>query len=88
MAGPPPLALDLHQRPSDAEGRDAIETWLRALPVVITEADGEALDVDGTGDFAYVRGTYAMSMKVPNVAQPARQDGKFLQIYVRQHDGA
>jgi uncharacterized protein (TIGR02246 family) len=70
-----------------AEGRGAIETWLKALPVVITEADGEALEVDGTGDLAYVRGTYAMSMKVPSVAQPVRQDGKFLQIYARQPDG-
>jgi ketosteroid isomerase-like protein len=58
----------------------------RALPVVITEADGEALEVDGTGHLAYVRGTYAMSMKVPSVAQPVRQEGKLLQIYARQQD--
>ncbi|MEQ1867393.1 MAG: nuclear transport factor 2 family protein, partial [Micropepsaceae bacterium] len=69
------------------EGRGAIETWLKALPVVITEMDGEALEVDGTGDRAYVRGTYAMSMKVPRVTQPVRQDGKLLQIYARQQDG-
>jgi uncharacterized protein (TIGR02246 family) len=69
------------------EGRGAIETWLKALPVVITEADGEALEVEGTGDLAYVRGTYAMSMKVPSVTQPVRQEGKFLQIYARQQDG-
>jgi uncharacterized protein (TIGR02246 family) len=69
------------------EGRGAIETWLKALPVVITDADGEALEVDGTGDLAYVRGTYAMSMEVPSVAQPVRQEGKLLQIYARQQDG-
>jgi ketosteroid isomerase-like protein len=69
------------------EGRGAIETWLKALPVVITEADGEALEVDGAGNLAYVRGTYAMSMEVPGVAQPVRQEGKFLQIYTRQQDG-
>jgi uncharacterized protein (TIGR02246 family) len=69
------------------EGRGAIETWLKALPVVITEADGEALEVDGTGDLAYVRGVYAIGMAVPSVAQPVRQEGKLLQIYARQEDG-
>lgn len=69
------------------EGRGAVETWLKALPVVITDADGEVLEVAGTGDLAYVRGTYAMSMTVPNVTQPVRQEGKLLQIYARQPDG-
>ena len=64
-----------------------IETWLKALPVVIAEADGEALEVDGTGDVAYVRGTYAMSMEAPSVTQPVRQEGKLLQIDARQQDG-
>jgi uncharacterized protein (TIGR02246 family) len=70
-----------------AEGRGAIESWLKALPVVITEADGVALEVAGTGDLAYVRGTYSLSMEVPGVTQPVRQDGKLLQIYTRQQDG-
>jgi ketosteroid isomerase-like protein len=69
------------------EGRGAIETWLSALPVVITEAEGEALEVDGAGGFAYIRGTYAMSMEVPGVPQPVQQEGKLLQIYTRQQDG-
>ena len=69
------------------EGRGAIEAWLKALPVVITEADGEALEVGWAGGLAYVRGTYAMSMTVPSVAQPVRQEGKFLEIYARQQDG-
>ena len=69
------------------EGRPAIETWLKALPVVITEANGEALEVDGRGDLAYVRGIYAMNVSVPSVPQPVRQEGKLLQIYARQQDG-
>jgi uncharacterized protein (TIGR02246 family) len=68
------------------EGRGAIETWLRALPVAVTQAEGNAVEVDGTGDLAYVRGTYAMTMQVPGVRQPVRQGGKFLQIYTRQPD--
>jgi ketosteroid isomerase-like protein len=46
-----------------------------------------ALEVAGTGDLAYVRGTYSLSMEVPGVTQPVRQDGKLLQIYARQQDG-
>jgi uncharacterized protein (TIGR02246 family) len=69
------------------EGRNAIEAWLKALPVVISEADGVALEVDGTGDLAYVRGTYTLIMEAPGVPQPIRQEGKFLQIYRRQEDG-
>jgi hypothetical protein len=64
-----------------------LENWLKALPVVITEAEGQALEVDGTGPLAYVRGTYTMSLQVPSVTQPVRQEGKFLQIYGRQQDG-
>jgi uncharacterized protein (TIGR02246 family) len=69
------------------EGRSGIEAWLKALPVVITEADGETSEIDGAGEFAYVRGTYAMAMTVPGVAEPIGQQGKFLQIYVRQQNG-
>ena len=69
------------------EGRGAMEIWLKALPVVITEADGEALEVEVSRDFAYVRGTYAMSMAAPGGAERVRQEGKLLQIYARQQDG-
>ncbi|MGE3343789.1 MAG: SgcJ/EcaC family oxidoreductase [Vicinamibacterales bacterium] len=75
--------------PSSAtvEGRAAIETWLKALPVVITEADGNPVEVIGTGDLAYVRGTYAIGMKLPGVTDPVLQEGKLLQIYRRQQNG-
>jgi ketosteroid isomerase-like protein len=69
------------------ERRSGIEAWLRALPVVITDADGETLEVDGAGDFAYIRGSYALAMEMRGVAQPVRQEGKLLQIYTRQQDG-
>jgi uncharacterized protein (TIGR02246 family) len=80
-------AVILPPNSATVEGRGAIETWLRALPVVIAEAHGEALEVDGNRDLAYVRGTYAMSMQVPGGTQPVRQEGKLLQIYLRQPDG-
>jgi uncharacterized protein (TIGR02246 family) len=80
-------AVIMSPNSATVEGRSAIEAWLRALPVVIADADGEALEVNGAADFAYIRGTYALAMEMPGVAQPLRQEGKLLQIYTRQQDG-
>ena len=70
------------------EGRAAIESWLAMLPVKITEAQGTALEVEGTGNIAYVRGTYSMSLQVPGLPDPIAQQGKLLQIYARQPAGS
>jgi uncharacterized protein (TIGR02246 family) len=69
------------------EGRGAIGAWLKALPVVIADADGEIVEVDGAGRLAYARGAYVMTMQVPGAAPPIRQEGKLLHIYARQQDG-
>jgi uncharacterized protein (TIGR02246 family) len=69
------------------EGRAAIESWLAMLPV-ITGAEGTALEVEGAGNVAYVRGTYSMSLEIPALPEPLPQKGKLLQIYARQPDGS
>jgi len=69
------------------EGRGAIEAWLEMLPV-ITDAEGAALEVQGTGSLAYLRGTYSMNLVIPGVREAVSQRGKFLQIYARQTDGS
>lgn len=69
-------------------GRAAIESWLAMLPVRITDAVGTALEVEGAGDVAYVRGTYSMSLQVPGVPESVPQRGKLLQIYARQSGGS
>ena len=70
------------------EGRVAIESWLAMLPVTITDAEGTALEVEGAGSVAYVRGTYSMSLQIPGLPEPVPQQGKLLQIYARQPDGS
>ena len=70
------------------DGRAAIESWLAMLPVKISNAEGTALEVEGAGTVAYVRGTYLMSLQIPDVPQSVPQQGKFLQIYARQPDGS
>ena len=70
------------------DGRAAIESWLAMLPVKITDAEGTALEVEGAGSVAYVRGTYSMSLQIPGVPESVPQQGKLLQIYARQPDGS
>lgn len=70
------------------EGRAAIESWLAMLPVKIMDAEGTALEVEGAGSLAYVRGTYSMSLQVPGLPEPVPQRGKLLQIYARQPAGS
>ena len=70
------------------EGRGALESWLAILPVKITNAEGTALEVEGAGSVAYIRGTYSMSLQIPSVPESVPQQGKLLQIYARQPDGS
>ena len=70
------------------EGRAAIESWLAMLPVKITDAEGTALEVEGAGNVAYVRGTYSMSLQIPGLPESIPQQGKLLQIYARQPAGS
>jgi uncharacterized protein (TIGR02246 family) len=70
------------------EGRAAIESWIAMLPVRITDAKGTALEVDGSGGVAYVRGTYSMSLQIPGLPGTIPQQGKLLQIYARQPTGS
>ena len=73
---------------SVVEGRAAIESWLAMLPVKITDAEGTALDVEGAGTVAYVRGTYSMNLQIPGLQELVPQKGKLLQIYARQPAGS
>jgi len=69
------------------QGRSAIQSWLATLPR-ITDAQGIALEVEGAGGMAYVRGTYSMRLTIPGVPAPISQEGKLLQIYARQPTGS
>lgn len=71
------------------EGRRAIGDFLSALPAferfeLTTEA------IEGSGDLAYVRGSYLMSfLAVPgDTASLVTERGKFVEIRERQEDGS
>ena len=67
------------------KGRAAIQTWMSSFPPV-SAFSLTTEDVDGAGDIAYVRGTYAMSFTPPG-APTVNDHGKFLEIHKRQTDG-
>ncbi len=73
----PPNAETLH-------GRAAIEGFLAAFPAM-TEFTITVVTVEGSGDLAYVHGTYHMEMDTPE--GPSSDAGKYIEVWKRQPDG-
>ena len=68
------------------EGRPAIRAWFQSFPPM-SEFTLTPIEIEGNGDLAYVRGTYALTLTGPN-GRPAMSDhGKFLEVRRRQRDG-
>ena len=68
------------------EGRAAIRTALGAFPPM-SEFSLTPVEIDGRGDLAFVRGTYAMTFVGPDGHEVGKDHGKFLEIRRRQPDG-
>jgi ketosteroid isomerase-like protein len=66
-------------------GRDAAVAYIKTFPKV-TALTPSPDEVTGEGDLAYVRGTYALSMILPN-GSSANDSGSVLGIHRRQSDG-
>lgn len=68
------------------EGRAAIRAFFEGFPPM-AEFTATAVEIDGRGDLAYVRGTYALTIAAAS-GKPATPDhGKYLEIRRRQADG-
>ena len=68
------------------EGRAAIRAWLEHFPAM-SEFTLSPIEIDGNGDLAYVRGTYALTIAAAS-GKPATPDhGKYVVIRRRQPDG-
>ena len=80
-------AIVLRPHATAVQGREAIQQWLVTLPP-ISNAKGQGVEVMGYGDLAFLRGTYSMTFTIPGVPAPIDEQGKFLQIYRKQGDGA
>lgn len=68
------------------EGRVAIRAWFEGFPPM-SDFALTPVEVDGRGDLAYERGTFALTIAAAN-GKPAMSDhGKYLVIKRRQPDG-
>jgi ketosteroid isomerase-like protein len=68
------------------EGRPAILASFQAARA-LTGFTLTTIDIDGRGDLAYVRGTYAFAMPTADGKSAVGDRGKFLEIRRRQADG-
>jgi ketosteroid isomerase-like protein len=66
-------------------GREAAVAWARTFPK-ITHLTIDVQEVNGEGAVAYVRGTYAFSVILPD-GSPATEWGALLQVHRREADG-
>jgi uncharacterized protein (TIGR02246 family) len=69
------------------EGRAAIQKFFAAFPKVTAFAQ-TVIEVEGQGDFAYPRGTYATTMIPPGAKAPLQDTGKVLTVWRRQPNGS
>lgn len=68
------------------EGRAAVLAFFQGFPA-IADFTAVATDIDGSGDLAYVRGTYSYTMPAQG-RNPAMQDhGKFVEIRRKHANG-
>ena len=67
------------------QGRDAALSWFESFPT-LTEISIAVEQVDGRGDLAVDRGTYAMSFEVDGGTQSVT--GKYLAVWRKQPDGS
>jgi ketosteroid isomerase-like protein len=69
------------------QGRAAMQKLFEEWPK-ITEFSESVTEIEGEGDLAYGRGTYAMTMMPPGAKAPVKDSGKTLAIWRKQPDGS
>ena len=68
------------------EGRAAILAFFQSFPA-ITDFTGQAIEIDGRGDLAYIRGIYSYTVPAEGRTPSYLDHGKFVEIRRRQADG-
>ena len=69
------------------QGREAIETWLRGIEE-LSRYELVRDQIQGADGIAYVRGTYAITLRPVGAPGPISDEGDFLEIWRRGSDGA
>jgi len=68
------------------EGRAAIQAYFEGFPP-LTSFELEDVEIDGTGEFAYVVGVYTMALDMGG-EEPVADTGKYMEIRKKQTDGS
>lgn len=73
------------------KGKDAIREGLKHLvsdPNIKLEFTPDRVEVSKSGDVAYTRGTYQMTMTDPKTRKPVTDKGTYVTVYRKQPDGS
>jgi ketosteroid isomerase-like protein len=68
-------------------GRPAIRRWLAAFPPM-SDFGLTVVEIDGRGDLAYVRGTYALTIAASGKTPALPDHGKYVEVRRKQADGS
>ena len=80
-------AMRFPQQQAPIRGRTALRAWLQTFPPIQQFAI-TADEIIGCDDFAFVRGTYAMTL-APGAGQPPQTDrGHYMGVLRKQPDGS
>jgi ketosteroid isomerase-like protein len=80
-----PDAVRMPPNQPSVVGRQAIRQWLEQLPP-ITHFAFHLVDLQGSGDLAYLRGSWSITAAPTGIA-PVSDSGKILVVLQRQPDG-
>lgn len=69
------------------QGREAIESWLQGIEE-LTSYELAREQIDGADGIAYIRGTYAITLRPVGAPGPITDEGDFLEIWRKGPDGA
>lgn len=74
-----------HEEPH--RGREAIAAWLGGIEE-LTSYELTRDKIDGADGFAYVRGSYTITLRPRGAPGPISDEGDFLEVWRREPDGA
>jgi ketosteroid isomerase-like protein len=78
-------AIELPPNQAAVQGKPAIQAWDEASPP-FSNFQEQSLEIEGTGNLAYDRGTYSITV-APAGAAPIEDHGKYVTIWRKQAGG-
>ena len=72
---------------AELKGATNIGSWMASYPSV-AKTKFTIVDLDGSGDIAYVHGTYEMDVTPPGATVAMHDKGKYLEVWHKQADAS